>query len=284
MVSLESGDFRLELAPQTGGSIIRLAWRGEDLLRPGEAGDVLGVSHFPMVPFCNRIAEGRFRFGDSEIVLDANMPAAGFALPLHGYGWLGAWTVAARDHSHVVLDYDGSADPWPWSFRAQQTFRIAPGRFEMALAVTNHGAGAMPTGLGFHPYFPRNSQTLYHALQRERWTTNAAGLPDDHAILAQAADWWHGLAVETQVVDDIFAGREGVLTLLWPDRALGLHMIPSAELVFTTVFAPENADFVCVEPATQMTDAFNRGSLQLLQPGETREVTLVFKPFRTAGR
>jgi len=283
MLSLVFGDFRLDLAPRTGGAIVGLTWQGEDLLRRGDAGDILDVGQFPMLPFCNRIANGAFRFAGDTIALPTNMPADSFPLPLHGYGWVGAWTVWEQGSDHVTLDYDGSGDAWPWDYAARQTFRIAPGRVMMTLAVTNRAGTAMPAGLGFHPYFPCNDRTIYHGLHRERWTTNAQGLPDRHTVSGEAIDWWRALPVQTQPVDDIFAGRAGPLTVVWPDRSLGVRLCPDDTLGFTTVFAPAGADFLCVEPATLMTDAFNRGATAPLAPGATREVHLTLEPFRTAG-
>ena len=57
---------RLTLDPRRGGAIRDFKWRGQDVLRPtpAQAGDdPFDTACFPMVPFVNRVAHGRFNFG-----------------------------------------------------------------------------------------------------------------------------------------------------------------------------------------------------------------------------
>ncbi len=55
------------------------------------ADGVLDMACFPLVPYVNRIRGGRFSFRGREVVLKPNM--AGDISPLHGQGWLAAWSV-----------------------------------------------------------------------------------------------------------------------------------------------------------------------------------------------
>ena len=104
LLSLRSGRLGLDLAPQAGGSIARFTADGSiDLLRPTTPEAVASgrgneSSCYPLVPFSGRIANGRFVFDDTEIVLKPNWP--GVRHPMHGDGWAKPWTVA-RLHTSI---------------------------------------------------------------------------------------------------------------------------------------------------------------------------------------
>ncbi|MBT8426880.1 MAG: hypothetical protein KJO02_02500, partial [Erythrobacter sp.] len=82
----------------------------------------------------------------------------------------------------------------------------------------------------------------------------------------------------------VYTEREGPLTIEWPERGIGLMMVPSDDLAFTTVYVPTGEDFFCVEPVTHMTDAFNRdlpdSGTRLLEAGESWSVDLRLEYFR----
>ena len=83
---------RLTLAPQLGGAIRAFEWRGRDILRPAAAtaDDPFEMACFPMVPYVNRIAHGRFEFGGRAVQLERNWTADPH--PIHGQAWRRPWS------------------------------------------------------------------------------------------------------------------------------------------------------------------------------------------------
>ena len=65
MIALAAGDWRATLKPERGGAMLTLDWRGRPVFRPTpeDATDILETACFPLVPYANRIADGRFHFG-----------------------------------------------------------------------------------------------------------------------------------------------------------------------------------------------------------------------------
>ena len=67
MIELVAGDLRVMLDPETGGAIAAFTWRDVALLRP-VSDPRLGAQHeravagYPLIPFANRVADGRFSF------------------------------------------------------------------------------------------------------------------------------------------------------------------------------------------------------------------------------
>ena len=234
---------------------------------------VADAACFPLIPFSNRIAEGRFRWNGRDHTIAPNFPGSDHPHPLHGFGWLAAWEVLEASSSHALLDHCYPGGEWVWPYRAIQEVRLSPGGLELSLSLTNLGAEQMPAGIGFHPFFPRTRQTRYRGLHRGEWHNDQDCIPVKLDLGDALRDWWDGAPVGSRNVDTVFAGREGVLEIDWPERGLGLTLECSDSLPFTVVYTPENADWFCVEPVSHMTDAVNRdlagSGLVSLAPQET---------------
>lgn len=280
-LTLSHGDWQMVLAPALGGSILALDYRGKALMRRSGGTSIWDVASYPLVPFSNRIAHGRFAAQGHQVVLAPNFPGSDHPHTIHGFGWLAAWDVAQSNSSHAMLTYAHPAGEWPWAFAATQAFTLDDTGLTLTMTLTNQSGTAMPAGLGIHPYFPRNAQTLYHGLHRGEWTNTPDCLPLSLQEHDQAIDWWHGAPVGDRSVDTAYTGRQGPLTLHWPDRALTLTMTPSDNLARTVVYTPDGEDYVCVEPVSHTTDAVNRDKagetgLVWLAPGETMTATIAF--------
>ena len=276
---LAAGDVELVLTPDCGGGVAAFRWRGIDMMRPAVPGaGVLGMSSFPLVPFSNRIAHGRFRAGQYEVALPANLPGADQPHAIHGFGWQAAWDVAAMsaDKAHLAHHHPGGA--WPWPYLAEQHFAAADDGFTHRLALTNRGDTPMPAGLGIHPYFPRPAGRGAARIDLDidgRWETDDHCLPTEWRALDTAPDWLGG-----EAIDHVFTGRRHAIALHWPTHVL--TMAPAADLAFTVVYVPQCEDYFCVEPVSHMTDAINRTEedavtgLRWLAPGERWETQIVF--------
>ena len=86
---LQRDGARLALAPGRGGAIHEFKWRGRDVLRPTPLGlgdDPLDTSCFPMVPYVNRVAQGRFEFAGRAVWFRRLERGSGVALAgSHGH-------------------------------------------------------------------------------------------------------------------------------------------------------------------------------------------------------
>lgn len=275
MLHLANDDVELVLAPETGGSIAALRWRGHDLLRGGDpAAGPLAMASFPLIPFSNRIAGGRFSADGCDVVLPANIMANGRGQTIHGFGWQAVWEVADHGPAHVRLVWHHPAGDWPWPFTAQQHFALTPNGLTLTLSLTNEGTTPMPAGLGIHPYFPREGARLDLAVDG-RWDVDEARLPTGWTALTAQPDWFGG-----DVIDHGFTGRSGPIRIDLPTHRLEIS--PDAALAHTIVYVPPGADYFCVEPVTHMTNAVNRAEppaitgLCWLEPGATRSCAIQF--------
>lgn len=283
LLRLEVGDYRLAVQPARGGSVARLDWRDVPMFRRGHGPSILDVASFPLVPFCNRIAHGSFRFGGHMVRLAPNLPGGGHPHPLHGFGWLSDWEVVIQAEDRMLLRHDHHGGEWPWAYRAEQELILSSEGLRHAISVESRSREPMPAGLGLHPYMPRNARTRLDARHRTEWSTGADGLPFAADEGEGPRDWWNGAPVDARAVDAVYGGRAGPMRVIWPDLGAAIVIEPSPELPFTHVYAPPGADFLCVEPVSHVPDAVNRPEspettgLRQLAPGERLSAHVDFR-------
>lgn len=175
--ALAAHGWQLELLPETGGAIAALRRKGRDILRPAPRGttDPLETGCFPLVPYANRIAGGRFRFGGRDVRLEVPDRFAPHAL--HGQGWHLPWRVGIERGDRAELACHHPAGAWPWAWTARQRFVLEPDGFNAELALTNESPEPMPAGLGFHPYFPAGPASVLKFAAGSVWLTGTDLIP-----------------------------------------------------------------------------------------------------------
>ena len=284
-VRLEVGGAVLDLAPRIGGGIAGLAIAGRDILRRAEPGALvarspLGLAEFPMAPWVNRVANGRFTaFGEQVHV--ASDPGSD-PLGLHGLAWRLPWSIVEQrtDMTSLRLDWPGGPR-WPYPFEMTRRFVLSPDRLAIDAVLRNLGRRPMPAALGFHPYFPSSSAML-QATVAGAWTTSPEGIPAIWSRGPDAERLTAGVAVSDLDLDHCFTGWSGRAVLAWPTHQIAIETEPAAR--FLQVYAPPGGAYVCVEPQTAMPDALNRapedGGLTILAPQEvlTLRLRLLFSP------
>ena len=279
ILKIRHDGWELDLAPGLGGAIVRCRWqcsngRWVDVLRPTADGTchVLNASCFLLTPFSNRVRDGIFTFAGVRHRLPVNGPGPH---PLHGAGWQRPWQVVEAGPAHAVLSYCHKPDSWPYPYCIEQRFELRNGRLVVALTARNTGTRAMPFGFGLHPYFPRTARCTLTAQVAGQWLTDADILPTGHVAPAPASDPTSGLMIATSDLDTVFTGWSGDAEIHWPERQLRLGLRASQNLRFLVVYTPPGADFFCVEPVSNCTDAFNLAGnrhvdtgMIVLEPGQ----------------
>jgi aldose 1-epimerase len=273
---LQDEAMRLALAPRLGGSIRELKWRGEDLLRPAPAAatdDPFEMACFPMVPFANRIAGGRFEFNHRTVRLPRNWSMDPH--PLHGQGWRAAWTIALESATRATLAFEGGGNDWPWRYRCEQRFALASGTLSVELSIQNMSSGPMPAMLGLHPYFPDATRAELWARVPRVWRTDRNALPLEET--PTPSEWRFDPARSLRAVplDHCLSGWDGVARLYWPGRYVTLRATGCS---FLHVYAPAGRDFFCVEPQSAAVGALGRGEATVLPSGERLTITVQLAP------
>jgi aldose 1-epimerase len=274
-VKLEAHGWSLELLPALGGAIGRLRHAGHDILRPTAPGakDPLEAACFPLVPYANRIAGGRFAFEGRQYQLPLNF--GDHPHSLHGIGWQSAWQVASCGDDGVVLGHEHAGDAgWPWAYRAEQRLTLAPGALRARLSLTNLAQCPAPAGLGFHPYFPAGASTRLTFTAARLWEVDATILPTIAAAADHLGDWSIGDAVSgDRLIDNSYEGWDGIAVV---EQVYSRCRMTATGATALHLYRPPGLPFFCIEPVDHLPDAINRVGMPVLSPGATRtlEMTL----------
>lgn len=268
---------RLTLDPQRGGTVRAFNWRGKDVLRPtpADAGDdPFDTASFPMVPFVNRVAHGRFTFGGHAVQLARNW--SGDPHPLHGKGWRLPWDVVTASPSRAVLRFEGGADEWPWRYRCEQCFQVLRDGLSIELSVENLSTAPMPAMLGLHPYFPEAPDAQLQAQLPRVWLTDHGALPVRETQTSAGWGFEPPRAINAVPLDHSFCGWNGLALLRWPDRSVTIRAMHCSCL---HVYAPATKDFFCIEPQTAAAGALGRGGadVSVIAPGQRLAIRVDFE-------
>jgi aldose 1-epimerase len=266
-IELRAGVLRLALRPDLGGAIAGLWHEGVPVLRSIEPHTLHEACHsasYPLVPYSNRIALGRFPWAGKD--WSARIAAEQGPHALHGVGLQRAWGVAETGPDRVVLTLAHPGDDlWPFAFEATQHVVLAESGVELTLAATNRASHPAPMGLGWHPFFPLRARSRIHAELDGRWDADATLLPVAHVSQ-------HGIDADVAHLDfdNCFTGWQGEARIR--DEKFSLAM--SSSLRYLVVYTPRDKDYFAVEPVSHVNNALNmpdpaaQGVLTL-EPGES---------------
>ena len=276
-LALAAGALTAEIDPALGGAVARFdridGGERQSLLRgaAADAASVLDMGCFPLVPYANRIRDGRFTCEGQEVRLEPNM--AGDPSPLYGQGWLAAWTVERADEREVALAFRHAAGEWPWDYRARLVAALDADGISLTLSCRNESATAMPCGLGFHPYYSCDADTVLDTAVASVWTVDDKVLPIDNQP-AQGRYDLRARRICGQGLDNGYDGWGGTATITWPGRPAGLRL-SSPDAHRFQVFSPPSGALFAAEPVQNANAALNEPQgrwpelgITLLQPGQ----------------
>ncbi len=257
------------LAPARGGMITELALAGRALLYldratfDDPAANVRGGVPV-LLPSPGKLAGDAWAWGGAR-----------GAMKQHGFARNLPWAVAATGSgteegawATLVLEAnDATRAQFPWEIRAAYTYRLRGRALAIEMRVENRGAGAMPFGAGFHPYF-----AVRDADKAGARIATAATRAFDNVVKREVAFSGFDLTapeVDMHLLDH--GSTEGSLVV--GDAAIAVR--GSADFTHWVVWTLRGRDFVCLEPWTCPGNALNTGErLMVLAPGEAREMRL----------
>jgi aldose 1-epimerase len=295
VISISAGALHLDIAPQIGGSIARFYSKDKgqtvEWMRPAGAeglaeGNPQMMASFPLVPFSGRVRDGRFVFAGRHIALPRNFGNSPHTI--HGNAWKLPWKVSGHDEASASIVLDYVPGEWPFPYRAEQRFELAPRSLDVELIVSNTGTLAMPLGIGQHPYFPYTPGMTMQAEVASMWEAEhdmPVNLSRNQIVESLA----RGLKLQTATLDNNFTGWRHSATLRWPETGRRLRMTAESPLSYLVIYTPPTRDFLCVEPVSNTADWLNLGHLDrasiggtVLAPGATLTGHVRFEPDFTA--
>jgi aldose 1-epimerase len=285
MLCLRHGRHSVVVAPESGAAIVGWSHGPHPILRPvrpeavvSDAPQAMGC--FPLVPYCNRIARGRFIWAGQEHQLDLNF--GDHPHSIHGIGWQRPWTVEQVDAAGTTLSLRHSAAgeavrAWPFSFDALLRYRLTAGGLTVTLSATNRHEVPAPLGLGLHPYL--NATRCYGdgpprlGFDAAKVWLNRDSLPSREVAVPDEWSFAGSRDIASVSLDHCFTGWTHSVRISSGSASLAIH----ADGLFGNlqVFTPSRANFFCAEPVSHLPDSINRANLPIdqqmavVEPGDT---------------
>lgn len=284
LITLRAGDADVVLAPSLGGAVVSWTRAGHTVFRaplPNAIADgfVRGLASFPLIPWSNRIAHGRFSFGGRSYQLPATF--GGHAI--HGTGWQSVWHAPEHDSVSATLTNVHAPDElWPFAFEASQRFSLDADRLTVALSVTNRHSGPAPFALGAHPYFPKRRGATLQFGAGGVWRNAGSVIAAEHVAVPAAWDHAGTLPIGAADLDNCFTEWDGVARLTYPDPGFAVIITGDAVFANLVVFISPVNEFIAVEPVSNVNDGINKMNqpvahgLRVLEHGETLSGTIAF--------
>lgn len=281
VIHIRDGTLHAEIQPAFGGRVIGLFdQRREDRvdwLVPARPAAAVGDKHvkagcFPMIPYCNRIAGGRFTFEGRDYDVGATHP---WDAACHGHGFLRAWDVDEATDDAVTISYEYNSPDWPSRYRAQQRFKLVAHQLEVTLSLENIGESPMPAGFGLHPYFPRRQELVFAIDAHGHWPILPGFLVGEEEPSPFTGSRRYPASTLASGEAYCLSDWRGTAQLRWPKERRHLDIHASPPLSFCVLFAPEGSDAFCLEPSSHIIGAVKiarprlQTGMRLLQRGKT---------------
>jgi aldose 1-epimerase len=259
-----------------------------------------GVRNGVLAPFPNRIADGRYRFGNRDYDL---LPGVrGDRTVYHGFARLASFVLESATTSaqaaRVVLRSDeirpGRFEGYPFALDLTAVYVIEQDRIALEIAAANVGDTPAPYAAGWHPYFQLGNGVddidhLELRIPGDTLIRTGPGLipvdgPDARIGLEARPemDFRNGAVLGQAVIDACYGGLvfgpDGRAETALRDPKTGRELRVWQESGFLHLFTGDTLPrdrrkSVAIEPVEVMTNAFNReefASAILLAPGESR--------------
>lgn len=271
---------------EVGGGIREYEVAGRRVLDPYSPGAMADGAHgAPLLPWPNRLHDGRYRFEGTEHQLPLTEPEKCNAI--HGLLRWRPWRpVEVAGHRVVMGIRLHPMAGYPFMLDVRVDYRLGAHGLQVSTTATNVGDNACPYGCGQHPYLSPGAGLIdgctLHLDAATRITTDQRGLPTGREPVAgtpldfRSAARLHVLRVDSAFTDLArdddgrawvrLAAPDGRTAELWVDR----HH-PYIEIFTGDTLAPgRRRQGLGCEPMTCPPDAFASGiDLIRLEPGQS---------------
>jgi aldose 1-epimerase len=260
---------------------------GEMAARPAMLGNPL------LWPWANRIDGVAYFFGGRKYLLNTeigNVSPGPNRTPIHGLlrfdkRWKVVGIGAGQDGAWVrgrleFYRFPELMEQFPFAHVIEITYRLSRAALEVETAIENTGAEPMPVSLGFHPYFqvndaPRDAWKVRLAARlryklSDRLIPTGETEPNPYPSPVTLA----GVSLD-DVFGDLIRDADGFARFSVEGAKERVTVEYGRGFEVAVVYAPPGRGFICFEPMSAITNAFNAAhdgwykGLPEVPPGET---------------
>ena len=283
VVKLTDGQRRIvvTVVPSMGNNSYSMTVNGKEIFyspaqsladwkaKPAHAGNPL------LAPWANRLDQDAFFANGKKYILNPDLKNFGHdgnRKPIHGLlVYAPEWRVTevkADANSALVTSrlefwrYPDYMAQFPFAHNLVMTYKLANGELEVETVLENLSTQTMPVSLGYHPYFKlsdsRRDDWKVHLPAKEHVKLSNVLIPTGEQEPNSLAN---PLSLAGTKLDDVFAnlqyGANGRAEFSVQGAKEKITVGYSRNYPIAVVYAPPGREFICFEPMSGPTNAFN---------------------------
>ncbi len=228
-----------------------------------------------LAPWANRLDQDAFWANGRKYLLNpglGNLRRDQHQKPIHGLlNFSPAWKVTAVEADGDSAWTTSRLEFWkhpelmaqfPFAHSISMTYRLRDGVLHVETSIENLSGEAMPVAIGFHPYFQ------LHDAPRDQWKVHLAAR--DHMILnnlliptgaSKPVEFADPYPLAGSQLDDVFTnlvrGSDGLARFWVEGVKQRITVTYGPKYTVAVAYAPSSGAFLCFEPMSAITDAFN---------------------------
>ena len=251
-----------------------------------------------LAPWANRLDQAGFYANGKKFVFNPELGNLRYDqnhLPIHGLiAFTDRWTVLgvrSDDDSAQVTSrlefwkYPDWMAQFPFAHSLEITHRLSGGTLEVRLSIANLSEETMPVSVGFHPYYQITDAT------RDEWQVHLAA--HSHYTLSdkliptgdtKPIDLPDSIPLAGRQLDDVYGdlAERDEFSVQGKSQKIQIRYGPKYRVA--VIYAPPGKEFMCFEPMSGVTNAFNLAhsgvykDLQTIAPGGKWEESFWVRP------
>ena len=268
MIEIKNTSLSVGILPETGGALAYLKYHDKDILRSTKIPEAEAnfTSLFPMLPYASFIQDSRFPYFGITRLVSKNCVFSKF--PMHGDVWRSALQIDSHNQTDTVLSYKHyKKEGFPFSYTAKIEYKLRDNCLQINLTLQNDSALPMPYGMGIHPFFKKETDTLLIFDAPKIWYRGDDPILGHPYTVPNHLNFKNGLPVPGNGTDISFGSWNSQATIVYPGQNVAIEIQADRNFRHLILYAPKGKDFFCLEPVTNTPDAFNLASLGIVGTG-----------------
>ena len=284
MIEIRNSFLSIGILPEAGGALSFLKYNNIDILRSckEDEKEANQTGMFPMLPYASFIQKGHFPYFGITRYVPKNCPFSQY--PMHGDVWRKKLQVLDQTENSILLSCShDKTEGFPFSYKAFIGYKLVENSLEIIQKLQNTSALPMPFGMGVHPFFKRDTDTLVKFDAPKIWFRGEDPILGHPYTAPSNLDFRTEKNIPANGANISFGSWTSSLNITYPSRGLAIEIQADNTFRHLIMYAPKGKDFFCLEPVTNTPDAFNLASLgiigtgiQSLGPKQSSEGKIIF--------
>ena len=255
-----------------------------------------------LAPWANRLDHDGFYANGKHYTLNPhlnNYRRDGAKQPIHGLlSYASEWKVTNVSADAKGAEVTSRLEFWrypdfmaqfPFAHTIDMTYRLREGVLEVETSIENHSAETMPVSVAFHPYFklhdsPRNSwKVTLPAKESYVLSSSLVATGEKKAMPYKNPQPLEGVSLD-DVLGGLMPAENGRTEFAVEGAKQRIAVIFGPKYPVSVVYSPKDRDFICFEPMSGPTNAFNLkqagkyDNLQSIPPGSKWRESFWIRP------